>query len=232
MIGAVDNTNSTLNTSPTDQAKGKTELGKDDFLKLMMSQLKYQDPLNPMDGTQYSAQLAQFSSLEQLSNINTSLNNSINANYLLAQSVNNTMAVSLIGKEIKLSGGSFSYSGETNIDLGYKLPADARSATINIYDSTGKLVKSVDESNILSGEHKLSWDFTDNNGNKLPLGNYKFEVKAKDYNGDDLAVDIYKMGVISSVKYTEQGTKLMVGNSEYSLSDVSEIFSADTNGGK
>lgn len=232
MIGAVDNTNSTLGTSTSaDQAKGKSELGKDDFLKLMISQLKYQDPLNPMDGTQYSAQLAQFSSLEQLSNINTSLNSSINANYLLAQSVNNTMAVSLIGKEIKLSGGSIGYNGENSIDLGYKLPADARNATINIYDSQGKLVKSIDEKNISSGEHKLSWDFTDNNGSKLPLGNYKFEVKAQDYNGDDITSEIYKMGLIGSVKYTEQGTKLMVGNSEYSLSDVSEIFSTDKSGG-
>ncbi|MDP4173250.1 MAG: flagellar hook capping FlgD N-terminal domain-containing protein [Bacteroidota bacterium] len=224
MVDGVSNTTSTK-TSNTDSTTSKTSLGKDDFLKLMMAQLKYQDPLNPMDGTEYATQLAQFSSLEQLTNMNTSLNNSINANYLLAQSVNNTMAVSLIGKEIKLSGSTINYNGESNINLGYTLPSDAKNVTVNIYDSSGKLVKSVEESNTSSGTHKLSWDFTDNNGNKLSKGSYKYEVKATDYSNGSLTTEIFKFGVISSVKYEESGTKIIVGNSAYSLSDVAEVFS-------
>ncbi|MGE5409511.1 MAG: flagellar hook assembly protein FlgD [Clostridiales bacterium] len=224
MVDGVSNTTSTK-TSNTDSTTSKTSLGKDDFLKLMMAQLKYQDPLNPMDGTEYATQLAQFSSLEQLTNMNTSLNNSINANYLLAQSVNNTMAVSLIGKEIKLSGSTINYNGESNINLGYTLPSDAKNVTVNIYDSSGKLVKSVEESNTSNGTHKLSWDFTDNNGNKLSKGSYKYEVKATDYSNNSLTTEIFKYGVISSVKYEESGTKIIVGNSAYSLSDVAEVFS-------
>lgn len=224
MVDGVSNTNST-NTSSTDSTTSKTSLGKDDFLKLMMAQLKYQDPLNPMDGTEYATQLAQFSSLEQLTNMNTSLNTSINANYLLAQSVNNTMAVSLIGKEIKLSGSTINYNGESNINLGYTLPSDAKKVTVNIYDSSGKLVKSVEESNSSNGTHKLSWDFTDNSGNKLSKGSYKYEVKATDYSNNSLTTEIFKYGVISSVKYEEGGTKIIVGNSAYSLSDVAEVFS-------
>ncbi|MGE5679451.1 MAG: flagellar hook assembly protein FlgD [Bacillota bacterium] len=231
MVNGVNNTSTGQTTTAADQAKGKATLAKDDFLKLMMSQIKYQDPLNPMDGTQFSAQLAQFSSLEQLTNMNESLNKSLDANYILAQSVNNTMSVSLIGKEIKLSGGAINFNGEKNIDLGYNLPADTKSVTVNIYNSEGKIVKTFEDKNILKGEHKLSWDFTDNDGSKLPEGNYKFEVKAKDYSDKDIVAEIYKLGLITSVRYGEQGTKIVVGNSEYSLSDVAEIFGTDSNGG-
>lgn len=203
---------------------GKSVLGKDDFMKLMISQLKYQDPLNPMDGTQFSAQLAQFSSLEQLTNMSQALDKSIEANYLLTQSVNNTMSASLIGKEIKLRGGAISFSGQENVSLGYKLDAEAKKVDINIYDDSGKLVKSFENENSSAGNHKLSWDFTDNNGNKLPHGNYTFEVKAKGQSDQDLNTEIYKTGVISSVRFTEQGTKLMVGNTEYNISDVLEVL--------
>lgn len=230
MVGDV---NSIINTTAaSNQVKGKDSLGKDDFFRLMITQLKNQDPLNPTDGTQFSAQLAQFSSLEQLSNMNDALKQSLDANYLLAQSVNNTMAVSLIGKEIKLNGGSIKYNGENSIVLGYDLPADARTVTVDIYDSQGTLVKSFEQSSISSGVHKLSWDFTDNNGNKLQTGSYKFEVNAKDYNNSEITAGIFKMGLINSVRYTEQGTKVLVGNTEYDLSDISEIFGTETNGGK
>ncbi|MGE5352069.1 MAG: flagellar hook assembly protein FlgD [Acidobacteriota bacterium] len=203
---------------------GKSSLGKDDFMKLMISQMKNQDPLNPMDGTQFSAQLAQFSSLEQLTNMNDSLNKSIQANYLLTQSVNNTMSASLIGKEIKLSGSGITHNGQSSIQLGYNLASDARSASVNIYDSTGKLVKTFENENTSAGDHKLSWNFTDNNGSKLPDGKYTFEVKAKGQDGQDMTAEMFKFGVIDSVKFTEQGTKIMVDNAEYGISDVLEVF--------
>ncbi|NIS39011.1 flagellar hook capping protein, partial [Candidatus Saccharibacteria bacterium] len=76
-------------------------LGKDDFLKMLVTQLNYQDPLNPMESTDFSAQLAQFSSLEQLSNIDETLQASLEANYLLATSINNTMAATIIGKQVR-----------------------------------------------------------------------------------------------------------------------------------
>lgn len=224
MVNGVNESSSTYNAS---QAKGKSTLGKDDFMKLMISQLKYQDPLNPMEGTEFSAQLAQFSSLEQLSNMSDALDKSIEANYMLTQSVNNTMTAALIGKEAKLSGGAISFTGQEDVNLGYTLPSEAKDITINIYDTNGKLVKTFENEENSSGDHKLSWDFTDNNGKKLPNGNYTFEVKAKSLSGEDITANIYKWGLISSVKFTEQGTKLLVGSTEYSLSDVLEILGTE-----
>ena len=71
-------------------------LGQDDFLKLLVSQLQNQDPMNPMDGTQFASQLAQFTSVEQLANINTSLQSSISANQLLNQSISNALSTTVI----------------------------------------------------------------------------------------------------------------------------------------
>ncbi|HEX2869560.1 MAG TPA: flagellar hook capping FlgD N-terminal domain-containing protein [Ignavibacteriales bacterium] len=224
MAGEINGVNTASSTTVQNTGTGKSVLGKDDFMKLMISQMKNQDPLNPMDGTQFSAQLAQFSSLEQLTNMNDALDKSIQANYLLTQSVNNTMSASLIGKEIKLGGSGIVNSGQDNVQLGYNLASQAKSVTVNVYDETGKLVKSFENENTSSGDHKLSWDFTDNNGSKLPNGNYTFEVKAKGQDDQDMTAELFKFGVIDSVKFTEQGTKIMVGNAEYNISDVLEVF--------
>ncbi len=208
----------------TNGAQGKSELGKDDFLKLMIEQLKNQDPLSPMEGTEFTAQLAQFSSLEQLNNMSDSLEQSISANYQLTQAVNNTMTASLIGKEVKLEGTGLTNNGQDEIGLGYNLPDTASSVKINIYNQDGALVKTLDSLPISEGDHKLSWDFSDNNGEKVPNGNYRFEVEAKTLNNEDMVVSPFRTGLIDSLRFTENGTMLVIDNIEYNLADVYEIL--------
>ncbi len=209
-------------------------LGKDDFMKMMMAQLQNQDPLNPMDDSQFSAQLAQFSSLEQLQNLNDQMSQSIDANYLLTQSINNTLTSTLIGKDVKLSGGNITNSGQDSIPLGYNITGNPNTVSVNIYDENGTLVRTIDSAPSSSGENKLSWDFADNDGNRLPDGNYTFEVDAKDSSGESLDTSLFKYGKIDGVKFTENGTVLLVGGVEYSLSEISEILnptSTSTEGG-
>lgn len=213
-------------TTSTSTAKGKSELGKDDFLKLMITQLKNQDPTEPLDSSAYASQLAQFSSLEQLTNINTSLNTSLDANYLLTLSINNTMSASWIGKDAKLSGNVLNNNGQEKISLGYNLPAEASDVTIKIYNKSGALVKTIENCEKNAGDHKLSWDFYDNNGVKLAKGDYTFSVEAKTTDGKSMTVESYRIGTIDSVKYTSSGTVLMIGNVGYSLSDIAEILNS------
>jgi len=228
MINSVNNSGLSNAVSST---TANASLGKEDFLLLMIEQLKSQDPLNPMDSNQFSEQLAQFSSLEQLTNINESLNNSIDANFQLTQSINNTLASTLINKQIKLDSNSADYSGQDNVTFGYDLPSNAGSVVINVYDENGNVIKTINNSSIKAGEHKLSWDFTDNNGSTVPFGSYTFEVVATDLNDENITTNFFMYGQIDAIRYTEAGTKLIVDGFEYDLSDVTEIVD-ESDGGK
>ena len=104
-------------TTTTTTASTKNVMGKDEFLKMLVAQLKHQDPMNPMDGTAFTAQLAQFSSLEQLQNINTQLTSFTQQQ----QSLGNAQAVNLIGKQVLAKGDAVSVDGNP-VTLGYNLP--------------------------------------------------------------------------------------------------------------
>jgi len=218
MVSEVKNNSNTSTVS-----SNKSVLGKDDFLKLMIAQLKNQDPLNPMDGTEYAAQLAQFSSLEQLTNLNSYLKQSIDENYMLTQSINNTMLANLIGKEVKVNSKDLQVNGQESLSIGYELPEGVKSVKVNIYNQYGTLIKSLEASN-KKGSNKLLWDLTDNNGEKVINGDYKFEVVASDYNDNAVNVTSYVLGLIDGIKYSENGTLLIINGAQYSVGDILEII--------
>jgi flagellar basal-body rod modification protein FlgD len=207
-----------------------TAMGKEDFLKLMLAQLQNQDPMSPMEGTEFASQLAQFTSLEQLMNLNDSMDTSINANYFLSQSINNTLAATLIGKEVKLNGNSFQNNGQDNSTLGYNLSSAASSVTVKIYNDSGVLIKTIENAPKNSGDNKLIWDFTDNEGNSVPQGRYTFKVEPKDADSNLMSYSTYVLGKIDGVKFTENGTMLVVNGAQYNLSDIMEIYNSDDEG--
>lgn len=220
----VENVGTTSNSNVQFATQSNSDLDKDAFLKLMIAQLQNQDPLEPLDGTDYSAQLAQFSSLEQLSNINDSLNMSLDANYLLTQSINNTMTAGLIGKEVKIAGDTVKYEGQDETTIGYDLTARAHSVDVNIYDSSNRLIKSFSDLDTSAGQYKLSWDFTDNEGNTVSAGDYRVEVKAKNLNVEPMEVAQYFVGAIGGVRFSASGTSILVNGLEYAISEVFEVI--------
>jgi flagellar basal-body rod modification protein FlgD len=226
MIGAIQNQVNTFVSEP----KGSDEMDKDAFLELMLAQLQNQDPLDPMDGTEYAAQLAQFTSLEQLTNLNDSMNKSIDSNYYLTQSINNTLTATLIGNDVKLASPTLQNLGDNEIEFGYKLPVGSSNIKVEVYNENGALVKTMDEGNKSSGNYKLSWNFFDDNGNKLPEGKYSFKVTATDSKGENVQIETYGIGTIDGVKFGENGTTLIVGGIEYNLADVIEILNNSSEG--
>lgn len=232
MVNSVStsSTNSTSNSSSA-QSTNSPIMGKDDFMKMMIAQLQNQDPLNPMDGTQFSAQLAQFSTLEQMQNLNSTMTAAVNANAQLTQSVNNTLVATLIGKNVKLDGNSVVLNGQSNVNLGYNLPLEAQSVSVNIYNSSGALVKTITDCSTTKGDNKLSWDLTDNSGNKLADGNYTFEISAKSYDGSDMTTTSFKIGSVTGVKFTSNGTVILVDGADYNISDISEVLDPNNGGG-
>jgi flagellar basal-body rod modification protein FlgD len=155
---------------------------------------------------------------------------SIDANFYLTQSINNTLAATFIGKEAKLSTNKFQFNGQESQTIGYNLNSRATNVTIKIYNEDGALVKTIENAPANAGDNKLSWDFTDNNGNTVPYDKYKFEVEAVDADSKPISSTKYVLGKIGGVRFTEFGTKLLINGNEYNLSDILEIFEPSSGG--
>jgi flagellar basal-body rod modification protein FlgD len=206
-------------TATATTASAKNMIGKDEFLKMLIAQLKHQDPLNPMDGTAFTAQLAQFSSLEQLQNINTNLTSFTRQQ----QSLGNTQAVNLIGREVLAKGDTIQAEG-TPVELRYQLKGDAATGLVRIYNADGELVDALVFKNQKQGMNTLTW-----NPPSSTVGRCTFEVSAADSAGKAVGVDAMIQGEVTGVNYRDGVTYLSVGNREIAFSDVVSVKKTSTN---
>jgi flagellar basal-body rod modification protein FlgD len=199
-------------------------LGKDDFLKMLVMQLRFQDPLNPMNGTEFAAQLAQFSSVEQLANINSSLGASLDANYLMTQAITNSLSASLIGKDVKAAAETFRYGGTGDIRLGYNLQSAVDHVTVKILDESGTVVRTITNSGTAKGDNTFTWDGLNDAGETAAAGNYHFTVEAADANGQAITSSRYLYGTVSGVRFKEDGSFFVVDGVEISFANILEIL--------
>ncbi len=200
------------------------ELGRDAFLNLLITQLQNQDPLDPTDSVEFTAQLAQFSSLEQLGNVNDNLKLLQN----FQASINNSQAVALIGKEITASGNSLQYTGDQPAGCRFNLDSDAALVVVSIYDQTGGYVKSFEALNIAAGHQTLYWDGTDHNGNAAASGSYTFEVQAVDANGRSIKATTFFNGNANKVIFENNTTFVIVGGQKVALGEIVEVGVVET----
>jgi flagellar basal-body rod modification protein FlgD len=227
---SVDSVASAANNPPGipsgiyDPGATSTAMGKDDFLTLLITQLQNQDPLNPADSTEYTAQLAQFSSLEQLSNVNKNLEYM----HLYQASINNAQAVSFIGKEIISLGNDVRVTDGQAESCRFELSGDAGGVVVNIYNPAGNLVKAIEQGAMDNGRQTVAWDGTDQNGNMVPDGDYTFEVMAVDPNDQKVEAVTYSAGLVEGVTFIEGRTYFLVGNQKISISDIVEVVLPDS----
>ena len=212
------------NEAPQSSTGASSRLGKEEFLKLFMAQMQYQNPLEPLKGTEFTAQLAQFSQLEQMWNINENLKN----NQLFLNSLNNAQAVNFIGKNIKAVGNSVYLKEGDSAFIHYKLKGDAAKVFVHIYDTNGNLVTTLELKNQKAGEQKLEWDGKDDKGNSLGSGQYSFEIEA--YDADEKRIDVisYIQGEVTGVTYEKNIVYLLLGDQKIAISDVIEIKKNET----
>jgi flagellar basal-body rod modification protein FlgD len=210
-------------TITTAARTAKSTLGKDDFLSLLVTQMRYQDPMNPMQGAEFAAQLAQFSSLEQLTNINSNLQESLTANSLLSGSINNALSATFIGKEVRATSDAFGYTGAGSVKLGYSLPDAAETTVVKILDSAGNVIRTID-GGTARGQNTLTWDGRNDRGETAGAGNYTFKVEAKDSAGDVLEASTSIYGKVAGVRFKSSGTVFVIDGVEISLANVVEIM--------
>jgi flagellar basal-body rod modification protein FlgD len=212
-IGASTSTSNNLYSS------GTQTLSKDDFLKLLVTQLQNQDPLNPTDSTQFVSQLAQFSSLEQLSNINDNLKTV----QLFDQSINNAQAVNFVGKTIKASGSMFELGSGETYEVQYQLGEDAAAVYVSILNSSGETVRKIEMDQMTSGQQSVVWDGADENGNAVPAGTYSFSVQAKNKDGEIMDTAAYIEETVTGISYHSGSTYLLANGIEIPYSAIIEV---------
>ncbi len=160
-------------------ATPENTLGQDEFLTLLVAQLQNQDPLNPTDATEFTAQLAQYSQLEQLFNLNDAMDG-LSAAQTSSQKVS---ALSLINKEVVVEDSHFPFDGAP-IRIGYRVDGPATDISLQIRNSAGATVATLNASDTTSGEHFLTWNGLDQNGAPLPADTYQLAVTAKSASAD------------------------------------------------
>ncbi len=200
-----------------------SELGQEDFLLLLVTQLSNQDPLNPMDGQEFAAQLAQFSSLEQLITIGDTLDQSNAVNGLLAQSMNSGVAAGLIGKEIEAEGVDLFVSEGKPSEISFELGEAAASLTVDIKNEAGQVIRTVDLGQRGKGEHAFSWDGKDTDGNEVANGKYSVEIHAADAAGNDVGSRTFMKGIVDKITFGPEGILVWVGQTSIALGNVRSV---------
>lgn len=215
---------SSLLAPKSEPPKSRDIASKEEFLHLLVMQLKHQDPLNPLEPENFSAQLAQFSSLEQLLNINSTLTKSQNGNVLLAQAISNSLTANLIGKSIKSAGDTINHISGKSEKINFTLENDAEDVIIEIKDINGLVIKKIAKNKLKKGENWVEWDGKDLNGLPASSGYYIINIIAKDYLKNDVRVIKYITGRVEAVRFVDGKAYLLVNGSEIDISNVSEVF--------
>jgi len=202
--------NSATSTTTT---KTKDIMGKDDFMKMLLAQLKNQDPLNPMDGKDFAVQLAQFTELEKLTNLNETMD-SLPAYF---KSFNNAQMVGMIGNDAVAKGNVISVTGAVT-NVVFSLPSDIQSGAVKIYNENGLQVDSVEIGSKKTGINTITW-----NSEAVNQGNYTFEVSAVDNSGNPVTADTLISGIVTGASFKNDAAYLTINGQEVAFSTVTAI---------
>jgi flagellar basal-body rod modification protein FlgD len=223
-------TYNTTNTGNSNSAAASNDIGadQDKFMKLLITQLKNQDPLNPMDNAAMTSQLAQLSTVTGINKVNATLE-SLRTDQASAQSMS---AVSLIGKGVLVAGKGIELSTSTDAAgvktsssvFGIDLASPAETVDISIMDKTGKVVRSMSMKNADVGTYPITWDGTMDDKAAAPAGSYTFSVKAVS-NGKTLTdASQLQLAAVASVSTGAGGVKLNTSLGHFTMAEIKEVL--------
>lgn len=216
MITSVSTTDTSAAAAAMKQSIG---MNKDDFLKLFMTQLQNQDPLNPMDSTEQISQLAQLTQVEQSYNTNSNLQSIISA--LGASSA--LSAVSFVGSEVTAAGSSVAMKEGAEAAITFSVPKAAEQVTVSIVDGKGEIVRTLTGGVTPAGESSLAWDGKDSSGAQLPSGTYSVAVTGKDAAGTSFACSPLIRGTVEGINFAGSSPLMVIGGIEVPFSDLLRV---------
>ena len=225
-MATIDSINRTsLNVFSNSYENNSAKQQQIDFLSLLMVQLKNQNPSEPYDNQQFAAQLATFSQLEQLSDIKTLMEDQADIFALMAMSMENTSLPSMIGKYASATSDTLDFDGVNSSEIGYSVNLPSVSGKAMIYDSSGKLIRTIElsSSQVTTGEHNIEWDGKDSNGDKMLPGKYKVVVEATETDGTATQLVTQTVGKVEAVRYKTTGTVVVINGIEVSLGAINDI---------
>jgi len=208
------------NSQPTHSLKKTNILGKDDFLKLLVTQLAYQDPLEPLKNEEFIAQTAQFSALEQMQNLNDNF-----IDFMAKQTVADIAAASqFVGKDVRVESSTFAIENSEPATLGFTLPQRAQ-VTIDIHDANDNLVTQLELGTQDANTHQVVLANENGDGASLPDGFYTYGITAINESGEVVEVDQFISGQVDSVIYEDKQAFLSINGQ---LIPVENILSVES----
>jgi flagellar basal-body rod modification protein FlgD len=211
----------TTQNAQVNTAQRKTTLTQEDFLNLFTKQLQYQDPLAPMDSYQMATQMAQFQTVQALSDMTKSIQN-LEADQAAAS---RWQTAGLIGKKVEAKGNSLFIDQDKKVvsEGSYQLAKPGK-VYLQIFDANGNLVRFIDEGVKDTTKQKFIWDGKNQQGAQLPAGNYTFSVTAMDEKNQPIQATTSKMGTVTGISIENGVTYLNLGPDKIVLNEVIAIL--------
>jgi len=223
-ISSVNNTSGAATTSTTDtsavsSAAATNGLGPDDFMKLLVAQLKNQDPNNPLDTKELVTQLSQLTSVQELQTIGTKMGALTTATNSMAAN----QSSGLIGKTVTGTADSANLGATGGATSAVTLAQSADTATVSVSNAAGRVVRTFSLPSTTAGRQVFTWDGKTTTGERAPQGTYTFSVEAKDKSGTLVATDQSITGLVTGVDYDGGTPSLQIGDATVPLSNVTTI---------
>ena len=220
----------TTGTTPTTPAPGNSttapdnNLGTSDaFMKLLVTQLENQDPLNPLQPYEFAAQLAQFTQVEQLGKISDAINAQTQATQVDALIGQTGLATAMIGRHVTADGDQVQVVSGTTPSVRVKVDGTGGHATLHLEDASGHDVLTRDLGSLAGGEQTVTLP------NDLPPGDWHYSITCQGSDGKDVNVATTTSGVVTGVSFTGGGVLVRIGDIEVALEKVQDVDAAVSN---
>jgi flagellar basal-body rod modification protein FlgD len=218
-ISSIQNPSTVAQTNNGTKLTDGPAMGKDDFMKLLIAQLKNQDPNSPVDAKEFVTQLSQLTSVEDLTN----MSNQLKSLQLATTSLVNNQASSFVGKNVEADGSKLYLGGSGGASSGINLSQAAATVTLTVRDDKGQPQRTIQMTNIKAGITAIDWDGNNDQGDHMAAGTYTMSIEAKDKAGKLVSSSAQVAGIVNSVSYENGFPELVVGDARVALANVTSI---------